>query len=207
MKLIFAQGNPGAPYARTRHNAGFILLDQLANQHNTTWKKESKFNAEIATITLHDEKVLLVKPLSFYNETGHIARSVVDFYKLTPSADVLVIHDELALPFGTIRVRQQGSDAGNNGIKSLNAHLGPTYWRLRIGIYTERRDLMPDADFVLSVFSADELTHLHTTVFTAIQPLISAFITNALAHSSHTITKTDTIVTTATTATTGTKNL
>lgn len=175
MNVIFAQGNPGAQYARTRHNAGFIIVDALATEHQASWKHESKFNAEIASIQLAGEKTLLVKPLSFYNETGQIARALVDFYKLTPADDVLVLHDELALPFGTIRVRQKGSDAGNNGIKSLNAHLGDTYWRLRIGIWNERRDLMGDADFVLSAFSPDEQQALTGPVFEHVHEAINAF--------------------------------
>ena len=186
MKLIFAQGNPGPQYARTRHNVGFLVLDQLADAHQATWKSESKFSADSTTITVGGEKVLLVKPLSFYNETGQVARAIVDFYKLTPAEDVLVIHDELALPFGTVRTRQKGSDAGNNGIKSLNAHLGDAYWRLRVGIYTERRDLMGDADFVLSALSDEERAHLRTITDTVIAPALSAFCGNDLQHSSTT---------------------
>ena len=175
MKLIFSQGNPGSQYARTRHNAGFMMLDQLSEAHQATWKHEGKFSADIASVSIAGEKVLLVKPRSFYNETGQVARALVDFYKLTPAEDVLVIHDELALPFGTIRARQQGSDAGNNGIKSLNAHLGGTYWRLRIGIWNEQRDLMDDANFVLSAFSPEEHKLLTTDVFAHLNEAITAF--------------------------------
>jgi len=185
MKLLFAQGNPGRQYARTRHNTGFIALDTLAEAHGGTWGTQTKFRAEVAEIFVAHEKVLLVKPLSFYNETGQVARALVDFYKLEPSEDVLVIHDELALPFGTIRVRQKGSDAGNNGIKSLNAHLGPDYARIRIGIWNERRDLMDDADFVLSAFSKEEAALLDTLVETKITPLVSAFVKGELEPTSH----------------------
>ncbi len=183
MKLIFAQGNPGQQYARTRHNTGFIVLDSLAE--NTTWKKTDKFRAEITEIVIKGEKVLLVKPLSFYNETGQVARAIVDFYKLNPTEDVLIIHDELALPFGTIRVREKGSDAGNNGIKSLNAHLGEDYARIRIGIWNERRDIMDDADFVLSAFSEDELKQLNQLTETKISTLIDAFVDGSLEPVSH----------------------
>ena len=180
MKLIFSQGNPGSQYARTRHNAGFMMLDQLSEAHQATWKSESKFSADIATVSIAGEKTLLVKPRSFYNETGQVARAIVDFYKLTPADDVLVIHDELALPFGTIRARQKGSDAGNNGIKSLNAHLGDTYWRLRIGIWNEQRDLMDDANFVLSAFSTEEHKLLTTEVFEHLNDAINAFCAGTL---------------------------
>ncbi|MES2630972.1 MAG: aminoacyl-tRNA hydrolase [Patescibacteria group bacterium] len=183
MKLIFAQGNPGSQYTRTRHNTGFIALDTLAD--DAPWKKSDKFKAEIAEISLAGEKILLVKPLSFYNTTGQVARTIVDFYKLEPSEDVLVIHDELALPFGTIRVREKGSDAGNNGIKSLNAHLGENYARIRFGIWNERRDLMDDADFVLSAFSEEELKQLQQLTETKITNLIEAFIKGELEPVSH----------------------
>ena len=108
MKIIFAQGNPGKQYERTRHNSGFMVVDTLAAKESAPWHTDTKFKADIAEVQLADEKVLLVKPLSYYNETGQVARSVIDFYKVDPSADLLVIHDELALPFGTIRVREKG---------------------------------------------------------------------------------------------------
>lgn len=180
MKIIFAQGNPGTQYARTRHNVGFLLLDVYADQHQATWKLEKKFNAEIATTTIAGEKILFVKPLSFYNETGRVARALVDFNKVTPATDVLVLHDELALPFGEVRIRNKGSDAGNNGIKSLNAHLGQEYTRIRIGIWSELRDRMDDADFVLSAFTGAELTTLKARYTEAVEPSITAFINGSL---------------------------
>lgn len=184
MKLIFAQGNPGSRYERTRHNVGFVVLDTIVASHKGVWKTESKFNAEVATVQIDSEKILFVKPLSFYNETGRVARSLVDFYKLTPSADVLVIHDELALPFGTVRVREKGSDAGNNGIKSLNAHLGPDYWRIRIGVWNELRDQINDADFVLSAFTANEKETLISLIGNVIEPFVHRFIAGTLESSS-----------------------
>ncbi|MEP6710637.1 MAG: aminoacyl-tRNA hydrolase, partial [Candidatus Saccharibacteria bacterium] len=134
MKLIFAQGNPGDQYNTTRHNVGFAILDALAKKFEASFTSKPKFFADIAELNIEGEKILLVKPATFYNETGKSARALVDFYKLAPATDVLVVHDDLALPFGTLRTREKGSDAGNNGIKSLNAHLGPDYARLRIGI-------------------------------------------------------------------------
>jgi PTH1 family peptidyl-tRNA hydrolase len=185
MKLLFAQGNPGRQFARTRHNTGFIVLDVLAEEQGSTWRTQDKFRADIAEISLHGEKVLLVKPSSFYNETGQIARALVDFYKLNPAEDVLVIHDELALPFGTIRVREKGSDAGNNGIKSLNAHLGESYARIRIGIWNERRDIMDDADFVLSAFTEEEIDKLAELTETKVTSLIESFVKGELEPVSH----------------------
>lgn len=179
MKLIFAQGNPGDQYAKTRHNVGFIVLDELAEKNNASWRLETKFKALITDITIAGEKVLLAKPTTYYNETGGSARAIVDFYKLNPASDVLVIHDELALPFGTIRTRQKGSDAGNNGIKSLNAHLGPDYARIRIGVWNELRDRINDADFVLSRFTASETAALQK-ITAAIAPWLDQFARETL---------------------------
>lgn len=188
MKIIFAQGNPGKPYERTRHNVGFMALDSIAEKMGSEWRTVAKFNAEIAEVTLTDEKVLLVKPLSFYNETGRVARAVVDFYKVDATKDVLVIHDELALPFGTIRIREKGSDAGNNGIKSLTAHLGPLYPRIRVGVWNELRDKMDDAAFVLSGFSKDETEMLSSKLIPIIHDLVEDFAAGTLSITSHTVT-------------------
>ena len=176
MKLIFAQGNPGKQYERTRHNVGFIVLDAFAMKESAQWQTSTKFKADTAEYHQDGEKVLLVKPLSYYNETGSIARALVDFYKLDPATDVLVIHDELALPFGTVRIREKGSDAGNNGIKSLNAHLGPQYARIRIGVWNELRDRINDADFVLSAFTKNEADQLSELISKSIIPQVEAFV-------------------------------
>lgn len=180
MKLILAQGNPGSDYARTRHNVGFAVLDELARAHDTTLQPRDKFKSLIAEIVLDDEKIILAQPATFYNETGQAARAIVDFYKLDPASDVLVIHDELALPFGTLRVRDKGSDAGNNGIKSLNTHLGSDYHRLRIGIWSDRRDVMADSDFVLSRFTPEETEQL-SDIFAKSATIIDQFVRGELA--------------------------
>jgi len=186
MKIIFAQGNPGSEFASTRHNVGFELIDRLANTQSATFTPKPKFYALVAETSLRGEKILLVKPTTFYNETGRSARALVDFYKLNPETDVLVIHDDLALPFGVIRTRPSGSDAGNNGIKSLNAHLGEHYGRIRVGIYNELRDRIPDADFVLAKFTRDEAEQL-PVLFSHTQQFIDAFIDDALPSTKITI--------------------
>lgn len=149
MKVIIAQGNPGQPYAQTRHNIGWILLDSIASRQSLIFLAKPKFFAEIAETSLFGEKVLLVKPTTFYNETGRTARALMDFYKFS-SKDLLVLHDDLALPFGTIRIRQEGSDAGNKGVRSINAHIGPEYTRIRIGIANDHALTKASSDFVLS---------------------------------------------------------
>lgn len=187
MKVIFAQGNPGEQYRSTRHNIGFIILDALATANSATFKNKAKLQADIAEVTLHHQKILLVKPRTFYNETGQSARAITDFYKLDPSLDLLVLHDELALPFGTLRIRTTGSDAGNNGIKSLNSHLGPRYARLRIGIYNEMRDTIKDADFVLSQFTKAESDFLKTIITPQVFRYIEDFCHNKLTVTSSTL--------------------
>ncbi len=161
MKVIFAQGNPGQQYAASRHNTGFMIADYLANKWQVGFTKKSKLYADIAEITIGDEKVLLVKPTTFYNETGQSARAILDFYKLDPKSDFLAIYDDLALPLGTIRTRLKGSDAGNNGVKSLNAHLGDEYARIRAGVYNEEKAHIPSVNFVLGMFDAHEKNALN----------------------------------------------
>ena len=184
MKIIFAQGNPEPNYANTRHNIGFSILNAIANRLNSQWTKQTKFNAIIAEVQIAGEKTLLVKPTTFYNETGMSAQKIIDFYKLNPATDFLAIHDDLSLPFGAIRVRQSGSDAGNNGIKSLNSYLGPDYWRIRIGTYNELRDQKDDADFVLSKFSAEELENIKKSIIPQTTTIIEQFCNSAIVANS-----------------------
>ncbi|MBC7868814.1 aminoacyl-tRNA hydrolase [Candidatus Saccharibacteria bacterium] len=185
MKLILSQGNPGIKYSRTRHNVGFYIIDQFAAGHNLVWSEKSKFNALMAETVIEDEKILLVKPTTYYNETGISARKLIDFYTLDLKKDLLVIHDDLALPFGAIRTRKQGSDAGNNGVKSLNNHLGPDYHRIRIGINSELRDRMDDAEFVLSRFNKEESEQLDATVLPYVINHIEQFCQGSLEVTSH----------------------
>jgi PTH1 family peptidyl-tRNA hydrolase len=175
MKLIFAQGNPGKEYSGTRHNVGFYMIDALAQEHGAEFTKKPKFHAEIAEISVNGEKTLLVKPTTFYNETGQAARLLTDFYKLDPKTDLLVVHDDLALPFGTVRTRLSGSDAGNNGVKSLNAHLGMQHARVKVGVYNDLRDRIHDADFVLGRFTKEE-SELLPDLYKNVKVFINAFI-------------------------------
>ena len=180
MKIILAQGNPGTPYAGTRHNIGWTLLDAYAATHAVEFKTEKRFAANIAIVTVNIEKVLLVKPATFYNETGRVARALIDFYKPSPTNDILVIHDDLSLPLGTIRIRDKGSDAGNNGIKSISSHIGSDYWRIRVGIWSEKRELLPDADFVLSRFSSAETTLIKEKIAPVVIEAIAQFCRGTL---------------------------
>lgn len=184
MKLIFAQGNPGTEYTRTRHNVGWQCLSALAD--GAIFTPKPKFFADIAEIAQAGEKCLLVKPQTFYNETGRSLRAIMDFYKLSLD-DVLVIHDELMLEFGKIRVRHSGRDAGNNGLKSLNSHIGEDFTRIRVGIATPLRQQMGDTAFVLGTFNADEQGFLDREIIPSTLTLIREFITSELPDHSLTL--------------------
>ena len=183
MKLVIGLGNPEQRYENTRHNVGFRVLSECAQKKTVEFQVRDKFKASIAELAIDGEKVILAKPTTYYNNVGEAARLLTDFYKIEPT-DVLVIHDELALPFGTIRTRIGGSDAGNNGIKSITQHIGPNTARIRIGIYNDLRDRIDDADFVLSAFSAEEreaLAELVPNVLT----MIDSFLIGEFDHTTH----------------------
>ena len=159
MKIIVGFGNPGSKYNFTRHNLGFLALDFYAKIHKLNWQNKPKFNALIAKDDEHD--ILLVKAQTYYNEVGQSVRSILDFYKLSPQ-DILVVCDDFNLEFGKIRFRERGSAGGNNGLKSLVAHLGTEdFPRLRIGTANDNlRSKIGDTDFVLSRFNEAEYEKL-----------------------------------------------
>lgn len=177
MKLIFALGNAEPRYENTRHNIGFWVLDRYATSHEAEWRVHDKFRAHVAEVMVNNEKIILAKPTTYYNLVGESARKIMDFYKLTP-ADILIIHDDLALPLGTIRTRIGGSDAGNNGIKSLNQHVGESTSRLRIGITTEAREQIDDANFVLGKLTKSESELLDNSLETIVALLDSFIVGN-----------------------------
>ncbi|MBP7775403.1 MAG: aminoacyl-tRNA hydrolase [Candidatus Saccharimonas sp.] len=174
MKLIIGLGNPEEKYRSTRHNVGFWVLSRYGEAKGLSFQPKSKFKACVTEYAVGDDKVILAKQTTYYNFSGEVARALADFYKIDPK-DILIIHDELMLPFGTLRTRIGGSDAGNNGIKSINDHLGQGTARLRIGVYNERRDQMDDADFVLSSFTKTESDQFETAL-PMIFSLIDTFI-------------------------------
>ncbi|MDH0613980.1 MULTISPECIES: aminoacyl-tRNA hydrolase [unclassified Agrobacterium] len=132
MKIIAGLGNPGAQYAGNRHNIGFMAVDALQRLPSfAPWSK--KFKAEISEGEIDGEKVLLMKPLTYMNLSGESVGEAMRFFKLTP-ADIIAIHDELDLPAGRARIKTGGGHGGHNGLKSLDAHCGREYRRLRLGI-------------------------------------------------------------------------
>lgn len=133
LKLIVGLGNPGTEYARTRHNAGFQLVEELARRHGAQFRSEPRHRAELARAQLAGADVWLLKPMAYMNHSGDPLRSVATFYKVPPAA-VLVAYDELDFPPGVVRLKFGGGAAGHNGMRDVIAQLGDGFWRLRIGI-------------------------------------------------------------------------
>jgi len=152
MRLLVGLGNPGKEYALTRHNMGFMAVDEIVRRFSfTPWKKG--FKGQVCAGEIGGEKVVLLKPETFMNLSGEAVQEAVHFYKLTP-ADVIVFHDELDLPVGKMKVKVGGSPAGHNGLKSIDSHIGPDYMRVRIGVDNDKN--IPTADYVLGKPSPDD---------------------------------------------------
>ncbi|MBB3935804.1 aminoacyl-tRNA hydrolase [Aureimonas phyllosphaerae] len=132
MLIMVGLGNPGAQYAGNRHNIGFMAVDEIARTGGfSPWSK--KFHGEIAEGSIAGRKVILLKPLTFMNDSGRSVQAAAAFYKIPP-ADIVVFHDELDLPPGKVRVKTGGGHGGHNGLRSIDAHLGKEYRRVRLGI-------------------------------------------------------------------------
>lgn len=132
MRLVVGLGNPGAAYARNRHNIGFMAADTLVRRHSFgPWR--GKFQGEVADGVIGGERVLLLKPQTYMNLSGQSVAAAVRFQKIELN-DVIVIHDELDLAPGKLRVKKGGGAGGHNGLRSIDAHLGPDYWRVRLGV-------------------------------------------------------------------------
>lgn len=132
--LIVGLGNPGSKYSRTRHNAGFWLLDVLDRVASLGLKKDRKFHGEVGRVRLGGVEAVCLRPETFMNESGRAVRAVTDYFGI-PVAQVVAAYDDLDLPPGTVRLKRGGGHGGHNGLRSLFAHLGsPDFWRVRIGI-------------------------------------------------------------------------
>jgi PTH1 family peptidyl-tRNA hydrolase len=132
VRLFVGLGNPGAKYQGNRHNIGFMVLDELARRHGfAPWRR--RFQGETSEGTLERERVILLRPLTFMNDSGRAVQEATGFFKLAP-AEIAVFHDELELPFGKVRVKVGGGIAGHNGLRSISAHVGNEYRRVRLGI-------------------------------------------------------------------------
>ena len=186
MKIILFQGNFPEKYNGTRHNIGFEFADFLAKKFNAKFQEKPKFKAFIAEIIIFGEKVLLVKPTTFYNETGFSARSICDFYKVDFRKDFLAIHDDLDLDFGVVRVRKSGSSAGNNGLKSLISVFGEGFPRIKIGVKNEFLPKIGAMNFVLAKFSKSENKKL-PRIFEICEDFVEDFVKDSLQNGKRTI--------------------
>jgi len=153
--LVAGLGNPGREYARNRHNAGYLVVDELARRHGGSWK--SKFSGQLAEIHVDSRKLVLLKPETYMNDSGRSVGAAAAFFKVEPE-DVLIVHDEGDFDLGRIEVKRGGGLAGHNGLRSIAQHLGTQdFSRLRIGVgRPERGDPRTLADYVLADFDAHD---------------------------------------------------
>ena len=133
IELVVGLGNPGPKYDRTRHNVGFWFLDALARQYATSFRSQSKLHGELASARIGGEQFYLIKPTTFMNLSGQCVAASGSYYRIAP-ANVLIVHDELDLPAGTVRLKRGGGHGGHNGLRDIAQHIGKDFLRLRIGV-------------------------------------------------------------------------
>lgn len=154
--VIVGLGNIGDEYDGTRHNIGFDCVDDFARRNDfPAWINKTDFNCQITQTSLGDQRVILVKPTTFMNLSGKAVQAVTHFYKIQ-TEQVVVVHDELDIDFGQIRLRRGGGDAGHNGIKSVTEAIGDQFGRIRVGIGPKTHPEMDSSAFVLQKFSGDQ---------------------------------------------------
>ena len=165
IRLVAGLGNPGAEYSGTRHNIGFVVVDQLASQSGAAWEKSSKWEALTAKI----DDVLLVKPICFMNHSGHPLHAITQFYKIA-AEEMLIVFDDFALPLGRLRIRQEGGTGGHNGLESIIVQCGTDKIpRLRVGIGAAPQQ--GASDHVLGRFLEEERPLVKSTVDRAVEAL------------------------------------
>lgn len=182
MKLIIGLGNPGKEYERTRHNAGFLAIAEIRTHPSTRqrtgkseineWKFEKKFNAEVAEGKVGGKKVMLAKPQTYMNKSGEAVRVAIRFYKIKPG-EVWVLHDDLDLPLGTLRIKSGGSAAGHQGVQSIIDAIGVDFVRFRIGTGA-RPSKIPAEKFVLGKFSPAETKKLKPVLLRVSEAVVTA---------------------------------
>ena len=185
MKLIVGLGNPGREYENTRHNMGFMMIDQFAT--NLGVKIDSKkFNGLYTETVINGEKVILLKPQSYINLSGEVIRKYVDYFKIKLE-DILIIHDDLDLPVGTFKLKQKGSSGGHNGLKNIELHLGTQeYKRIKIGISNNK--LIDTKDYVLGKISKEEnklLNNVKDTIMNILDDYFKLSFTELMSKYNH----------------------
>ncbi|MFN5510082.1 MAG: aminoacyl-tRNA hydrolase [Burkholderiales bacterium] len=173
IQLIVGLGNPGTEHDTDRHNAGFWFVDAIARQAGTSFRPEKRFFGDLARARIQDNELWLLKPTTYMNRSGQSVSALARFHRIAP-AQVLVVHDELDLPPGGLKLKRGGGSGGHNGLKDISAALGtPDYWRLRIGI-GHPRDLYPGReviDFVLARPSRAEQEAIDARMTLALEAL------------------------------------
>jgi PTH1 family peptidyl-tRNA hydrolase len=168
IKLIVGLGNPGSDYAKTRHNAGFWWIDELCANERLSLKPDKKFHGNAARLIVGGHELWLLQPMTYMNASGRAVQALTTFYKIVPQ-EILVVHDELDLPPGTVKMKHGGGHGGHNGLKDIVAHLGtPDFWRLRIGIgHPGDRDAV--LHFVLQPPRAEERVAMKESISRSLQ--------------------------------------
>jgi peptidyl-tRNA hydrolase, PTH1 family len=177
--VVVGLGNPGAEYASTRHNLGFLALDHLAARWEAPgFRAEKRFTADIAPVHRENMSILLVKPQTFMNESGKAVRSILDFYKLSPRR-LVVIHDDLDIVAQSVKTTDSSRAAGHNGVQDIIDRVGTQdFFRIRLGIGRPTETLgicMPPHDYVLGMLSTEEREHL-ADMFTTTEELLTTFL-------------------------------
>src|SRR5215207_4849668 len=176
MRLIVGLGNPGSRYARNRHNIGFMAVEAIARRYGLPAFR-SRFKGELAEGTIAGERRLLLRPQTFMNVSGEAVLAAMSFYKIAPG-DIAVIHDELDLRPGKVRVKRGGGSAGHNGLRSIDQMIGSDYWRVRIGIgHPGVKELVHP--YVLQNFAADEVQGWVVPLVEAVAESIPLLLTGA----------------------------
>lgn len=176
MKLIVGLGNPGQPYQKTRHNLGFMVLDEFLKRNNfPDFKLSKKFKSKITEGILNQKKIILAEPQTFMNNSGQAVLALSHFYKIKPK-DILIIQDEIDLSLGKIRLSENRSSAGHKGIQSIIEALGTKdFSRIRIGINNQKPDQLPTEKYVLQNFTADEKKIIAQAIEEAVKLILENF--------------------------------
>jgi len=182
MKLIVGLGNTGTEYENTRHNLGFMVIDEICKKYKLNIKNEKKLKADMCVTMLDGETIILAKPTTFVNLSGDSVVKIANFYKIQ-TQDIWVISDDLALDFGTVRVRVGGSSGGHNGLKDVISKVGEDFTRFRIGIKNDMLEKVSTEKFVLQKFNKDEQEKLDDIVKKSAEIVIDS-LKSGVEHSS-----------------------
>lgn len=167
--LIIGLGNPGSAYKNTRHNVGFRIVQSFADQHAMTFKKADYLSGNLAQGIVSDKKILALLPTTYMNSSGQAVKLCIDYFKV-PVESLIVVCDDVALPFAKLRLRSQGTSGGHNGLKSIESHLNTQYYaRLKIGVGAPEAEVL--SDYVLGQFPQNESALIEAVVKKAIEVL------------------------------------